>query len=189
MRIISGSARGTKLGSLKGLSIRPTLDRVRESFFNQISPEIQGANFIDLFSGSGAVGIEALSRDADNVVFVEKDPGARGLILSNLEKCRFGNGEQTDCKWDLIKSSAQDAILLLNKTGSQFDFVYVDPPFADDLYGQVLSLLSESTLLAESAQIIAEHDRKTVLEESYGKLSLMKSRRIGDSCLSFFSQK
>ena len=187
MRIISGSAKGTKLGSLKDLTIRPTLDRVRESFFNQISADIGGAGFLDLFSGSGAVGIEALSRGADNVVFVEKDPGARRLILNNLEKCRFGNGEQPDCKWELIKSSAQDAILSLAKAGNRFDIVYVDPPFADDLYGQALLSLSKSTLLEESAQIIAEHDRKTVLEESYGKLSLIKSRRIGDSCLSFYS--
>jgi len=189
MRIISGSAKGTKLGSLKGLSIRPTLDRVRESFFNQINADIQGAGFLDLFAGSGATGIEALSRGAENVVFVEKNSGARRLILNNLEKCRFGNEAQSDKKWTLINVSAQVAIPLLVKEESRFDIVYVDPPFGDDLYKQVLLSLSESKLLNESAQVVVEHDRKTDLEETYGKLSLIKSRRIGDSCLSFFCEK
>ena len=189
MRIISGSAKGTKLGSLKGLSIRPTLDRVRESFFNQINPDIHGSSFLDLFAGSGAVGIEALSRGAENVVLVEKDSRSRKLILNNLEKCRFGHDENPDCKWELIKASAQDAILSLEKAGNSFDFVYVDPPFAEGLYAPILLSLSSSNLLVESSQIIVEHDRKTDLEESYDKLSLIKSRRIGDSCLSFFSLK
>ncbi|MGV7222292.1 MAG: 16S rRNA (guanine(966)-N(2))-methyltransferase RsmD [Nitrospinales bacterium] len=189
MRIISGSAKGTKLVGLKDLSIRPTLDRVRESFFNQINADIRGSGFLDLFAGSGAVGIEALSRGAENVIFVEKDSGARRLILNNLEKCRFGNDEQPDCKWNLIKSSAHEAILSLDKAGNKFDIVYVDPPFADDLYSSILLSLSSSNLLLESSQIIVEHDRKTDLEESYDKLIQIKSRRMGDSCLTFYSPK
>ena len=187
MRIIGGKAKGTKLGSLKGLAVRPTLDRVRESFFNQISPVIQGAGFLDLFAGSGAVGIEALSRDADHVVFVEPQAGAWRLILKNLEKCRFAKAE--DKRWVLMKSSALEAIRSLAKTGRLFDLVYVDPPFADDLYAETLLALSESNLLDESAQVAVEHDRKTELDRSYGKLSLIKSRRMGDSCLSFFGQQ
>lgn len=189
MRIIGGKAKGTKLASLKGLSIRPTLDKVRESFFNQVSPVIQDSEFLDLFAGSGAVGIEALSRGADNVVFVEPRAGARQLILKNLEKCRFGKAGQADSRWILIKSSALDAIRSLAKTGRKFDFVYVDPPFLDDLYAETLLALSGSNLLDESGQIIVEHDRKTELDGSYGKLELIKSRRLGDSRLSFFGNR
>lgn len=189
MRIIGGKAKGTKLASLKGLSIRPTLDKVRESFFNQVSPVIQGAEFLDLFAGSGAVGIEALSRGAENVVFVEPRAATRQLILKNLEKCRFGKADQSNSRWTLIKSSALDAIRSLAKTGRKFDFVYVDPPFSDDLYAETLLALSETNLLDESGRIIVEHDRKTELDRSYGKLALIKSRRLGDSRLSFFGKR
>lgn len=187
MRIIGGQAKGVKLHSLKGLSLRPTLDRVRESFFNQVSPVILGASFLDLCAGSGAMGIEALSRGANNVVFVEPHAGARKLVLKNLEKCRFAGAGEKDRRWDLLQSSAQSAISSLTKSARRFDIIYVDPPFADDLYAEVLLALSDSALLDESTQITVEHGRKTELDKSYGRLSLAKSRRIGDSCLSFFS--
>lgn len=186
MRIIGGKAKGTRLGSLKGLSIRPTLDRVRESFFNQVSPVIEGAWFLDLFAGAGAVGIEALSRGAEKVVFVEPHPGAERLIRQNLLKCRFPGESDSGNSWVLIKSSAIEAIRILEKKGQRFDLIYVDPPFEDNLYEDVLLELSGSKLLKETSQVIVEHFRKTGLEKNYGKLSLIKSRRLGDSCLSFF---
>ena len=189
MRIIGGKAKGTRLASLKGLSLRPTLDKVRESFFNQVSPVIRGAGFLDLFAGTGAVGIEALSRGANDVVFVEQRSGASMLIRKNLEKCRFAKAGETDCRWEIFKSSAQDAIRSLAKTDRRFDLIYVDPPFAEDLYADILLSISESDLLDEAAQVTVEHDRKTELDKSYGKLSLIKSRRLGDSCLSFFGNQ
>ena len=187
MRIIGGHAKGTRLSSLKGLSLRPTLDRVRESFFNQVNPVIRDASFLDLFAGSGAVGIEALSRGANDVVFVEPHSGAQKLILKNLEKCQFASADDNNRRWDLIQSSAQSAINLLTSTARRFDIIYVDPPFADNLYSEILLALSESTLLDEFTQITVEHGRKTELEKSYGRLSLTKSRRMGDSCMTFFS--
>jgi len=186
MRIISGKAKGTRLGSLKGLSLRPTLDHVRESFFNQVSPVIEGAWFLDLFAGAGAVGIEALSRGAEKVVFVEPHPGAERLIRQNLLKCRFAEKGHNKNSWDLIQSSAIDAIRVLEKKGQRFDLIYVDPPFEDNLYDDTLLELSASKLLQETSQVIVEHFRKTGLEKNYGKLSWIKSRRLGDSCLSFF---
>ena len=186
MRIISGKAKGIRLGSLKGLALRPTLDRVRESFFNQVSPVIKGAWFLDLFAGAGAVGIEALSRGAEKVVFVEPHPGAERLIRQNLLKCRFAEEGHNKNSWVLIKTSAVEAIRILEKKGQRFDLIYVDPPFEDNLYDDTLLELSASKLLQETSQVIVEHFRKTGLEKNYGKLSLIKSRRLGDSCLSFF---
>ena len=188
MRVISGKARVTQLVSLNGASIRPTLDRVRESFFNQIASEVEGARFLDLFAGSGAVGIEALSRGAANVVFAELNHDAQTVIYNNLKKCRFFKPDEPDSEknWMLLKSNALHALEVLEKKQAQFDFVYVDPPFADDLYKETLLCLSASQLLKESTVVVVEHFRKTVLQDTYGKLAQTKTRRMGDTCLSFY---
>ena len=89
MRVISGTARGTRLASLGSADIRPTLDRVKESFFNQVGPGLEGVAFLDLFAGSGSMGIEALSRGAETVVFVEPNPKVQSIIIQNLEKCKI----------------------------------------------------------------------------------------------------
>ena len=189
MRVIGGSAKSTPLVSLKGAKVRPTLDRVRESLFNQIAGEVAGARFLDLFAGSGAIGIEALSRGAEEVVFVELNSKAQAIIYQNLAKCRFLDSESEEKKsknWILLKSNALHALKVLAERDHQFDLVYVDPPYADGLYEEILVALAHSHLLAESAQVIAEHHHKTVLQESYDKLNLIKSRQIGDTCLSFY---
>jgi 16S rRNA (guanine(966)-N(2))-methyltransferase RsmD len=189
MRVIGGTAKSTPLVSLKGAKVRPTLDRVRESLFNQIAGDIPGAHFLDLFAGSGAIGIEALSRGAGEVVFVELNSQAQAVIYQNLAKCRFLDSERGGEKtknWILLKSNALHALKVLAERHHQFDLVYVDPPYADGLYEETLTALARSSLLAESALVIAEHHHKTVLQESYDKLNLTKNRQIGDTCLSFY---
>ena len=189
MRVIGGTAKSTPLASLKGARVRPTLDRVRESLFNQIAGEIEGARFLDLFAGSGAVGIEALSRGAEEVVFVELNSRAQAVIYQNLAKCRYldsGSEEKKSKNWILLKSNALHALQVLAERHHQFDLVYVDPPYADDLYEETLTALARSSLLAETAQVIAEHHHKTVLLENYDKLTQTKTRQIGDTCLSFY---
>jgi 16S rRNA (guanine966-N2)-methyltransferase len=190
MRVIGGTAKSTPLASLKGAKVRPTLDRVRESLFNQIAGEITGARFLDLFAGSGAIGIEALSRGAEEVVFVELNSKAQAVIYQNLAKCRFldsESGEKKSKNWILLKSNALHALKVLAERQHDFDLVYVDPPYADDLYEETLNALAHSPLLSESAQVIAEHHHKTVLQENYDKLNHTKTRQIGDTCLSFYS--
>lgn len=190
MRVIGGTAKSIPLASLRGARVRPTLDRVRESLFNQIAGEIEGARLLDLFAGSGAVGIEALSRGAAEVVFVELNSRAQAVIYQNLAKCRFldTEGEEKKSKnWILLKSNALHALKVLAERHHRFDCVYVDPPYAKDLYEETLTALAHSGLLAESARVIAEHHHKTALQEKYDKLVLTKTRQIGDTCLSFFS--
>ena len=189
MRVIGGTAKSIPLTSLKGARVRPTLDRVRESLFNQIAGEIVGARLLDLFAGSGAIGIEALSRGAAEVVFVELNSKAQAIIYQNLAKCRFLDSESEEKKsknWILLKSNALHALKVLAERDHQFDLVYIDPPYADELYEETLTALARSRLLAESAQVIAEHHHKTVLHENYDKLTLTKTRQIGDTCLSFY---
>jgi len=185
MRVISGAARGTRLMDLGDVDIRPTLDRVKESFFNQVGPDLTGLSFLDLFAGTGSMGLEALSRGAEKVVFVEKNSPAQALITRNLEKCRMTGEDQTS-RWELIKSDALESISVLKEKAMAFDLVYVDPPFADDLYESCLTRLSGAGILKEEAWVIVEHFHKTGLQERYGKLKTFKDRRLGDSCLSFF---
>lgn len=183
MRVISGTARGTRLISLGSAEIRPTLDRVKESFFNQVGPGLEGVAFLDLFAGSGSMGIEALSRGAEQVVFVEPDPKAQRIIMQNLEKCKMTD---ENSRWVLLKSSTLAGLKMLNEQGLGFDLIYIDPPFSDGLYEPTLQGLSLSNLPHSDAVVVVEHFHKTVLQEKYDKLKFFKDRRLGDSCLSFF---
>jgi len=188
MRVIAGTARGTRLGALKGASIRPTLDRVKESFFNKVGQTLKGVVFLDLFAGSGSMGIEALSRGAKKVVFVENNHRAQSLIYSNLERCHFGPdvSDAREKNWVLLKSSALHALQVLQEKGVRFDIVYVDPPFGDDLYEECLEALARSDLLTESSLVVAEHHHKNALREKYDKLTCQSERKLGDSCLSYY---
>ena len=186
MRVISGSARGTRLVDLGDADIRPTLDRVKESFFNQVGQDLSGRTFLDLFAGTGSIGIEALSRGAEKVFFVEKNPTANALITRNLEKCRMISEDQIK-RWQLIKQSALEFIMVLKKRGVHFDLIYVDPPFKDNLYKNSLILLPD--ILERDGSVVVEHFYKTKLQESYGRLKSFKDRRLGDTCLSFFEME
>jgi 16S rRNA G966 N2-methylase RsmD len=124
------------------------------------------------------------------VVFVELNHRAQAIIYQNLVKCRFldsENGEKKSKNWILLKSNALHALKVLAERHHQFDLVYIDPPYADGLYEETLMASARSSLLAEAAQVIAEHHHKTALQENYDKLTLTKTRKIGDTCLSFYS--
>ncbi len=188
MRVISGKARGAKLECLKGDAVRPTLDRVKESLFNQLRPDIPGAWFLDLFAGSGSIGVEALSEGAAKVVFVEINSKAQTLIYKNLEHCRFWKSSEgsKEAPWTLLKSNALRAVHVLDERGSRFDLIYVDPPFTDDLYEETLLALESSSLLKTDGRVVVEHSHKKGLADNYGKLVLIKSRKIGHTRLSFY---
>jgi len=181
MRIIAGTAKGTRLHGLQGLTLRPTLDRVRESLFSQIAPDLPGSRFLDLFAGTGAIGLEALSRGAAAVVFVEPDRRIRELLEKNVARCRFGE--------DRIRVLPREALLalrLLEKEARAFDWIYVDPPFEAGLYEPVLSALADSCLVAATSLVLVEHHRKQALAANYGKLVSVKNRRLGDTQITFY---
>ncbi|MEE9258746.1 MAG: 16S rRNA (guanine(966)-N(2))-methyltransferase RsmD [Nitrospinaceae bacterium] len=187
MRVISGKAKGTKLANLKGARVRPTLDRVKETLFNLLGQRLEDVVFLDLFAGSGSLGIEALSRGAKKAVFVEPDPKAQQLILANLEKCRFVNSPSPEEGWELLKTDAFQALSLLADRGERFDLVHVDPPYDADLYEKTLLALSGSGLIGESSTVVAEHFHKTVLKQNYDRLNRESERKVGDTCLSIYS--
>ena len=189
MRVIAGQAKGTKLTGIKGNQIRPTLDQVREALFNILGHDLSGEYFLDWFGGSGAIGIEALSRGAEKVVWVEKSRQSQGLIYTNLKKCHFLNDESKSSffNWELLKIDAFQAIAVLQKMNIIFDVVYIDPPFADNLYEKCLMSLSRSQLLKKGSLIVVEHHNKNILQKNNGKLVLDDQRRLGDTSLTFYS--
>ena len=188
MRVIAGQAKGTRLTEFKDSPVRPTLDQVKETLFNILGYNLSGEYFLDLFGGSGAIGIEALSRGAEKVIWVENNRQSQKLIYANLEKCRFWNGgnESSYTKWKLLKMDALQAVSVLEKSCLTFDVVYVDPPFAKNLYNEYLNVLSGSQLLKASTLVVVEHNKKNILEKFYGKLSLVDQRVVGGTTLSFY---
>jgi len=192
MRVIAGQAKGTKLTSIKSSQVRPTLDQVRETLFNILGHDLSGEYFLDWFGGSGAIGIEALSRGAEKVVWVENNRQSQDLIYANLKKCRFENNDGSKLSyfsWELLKMDALQALPILEKKSLKFDVIYVDPPFADNLYEKCLIGLSQSQLLKKESLMVVEHHNKNILQDIYGRLFRSDQRQLGDTSLSFYGLK
>jgi 16S rRNA (guanine(966)-N(2))-methyltransferase RsmD len=184
MRIIAGSLRSRTLAAPPGAATRPTSDRLRETLFNVLAPRIEGAAFLDLYAGSGAVGIEAFSRGAARVVFVERAPAAVKVLRGNLTKLGISGGFFID------SSSVARALKNLGKENQRFDLVFLDPPWdAVPEYAATLGLLGGKTvgLLADGALVIAEHRRKERLKDRYGWLERTRLLEQGDAALSFYA--
>ncbi len=155
MRVIAGTARSLRLRTVKGDNTRPTTDRIKETLFNMISVSVDGASFLDLFGGSGAIGIEALSRGAREAVFVEKGREACACIDYNLKFTHLGE------KGHLMKMDVMDAIRKLTGEHLPFDFIFMDPPYGKELEKKALLLLCDSGLCSTDTTIIVESDLET----------------------------
>ena len=181
MRVIAGTYRSRALGAPKGLSTRPTSDRLRETLFNVISARVDGASFADLYAGSGAVGIEAISRGASDVFFAEKDSAALSAIRSNLRTLGINGGFQVE--------ASGTASLLKRLAGKPLDLVFLDPPYDEaDEYKRTLTTLGTASneLLHADSLVIAEHTKKQALQERYGSLVRTRVLQQGDAALSFY---
>jgi 16S rRNA (guanine(966)-N(2))-methyltransferase RsmD len=185
MRVIAGTYRSRVLKSLKGLAIRPTSDRLRETLFNVLAPNMAGSRFVDLFAGTGAIGIEARSRGAAEIVFIENHSPATTLIRRNLESLGIHSGA-TVLAVDALRGLA---MLVARKKVSEpgFDYVFLDPPYAAaEDYARVLEYLGSADLLAPGAIVVAEHHRKFDLRERAGILRRFRVLKQGDAALSFY---
>lgn len=184
MRIISGQYRGLGIKTLKGRHLRPTTDQMRETLFDVLGPDIGDSTFLDAYAGSGAVGLEALSRGAREVVFIEHHRPAALLIRANLAALHLGGGAH------VITSPVAKALDRLATEGDRFDFVFVDPPYAEYReYHHTLRQLGRSALLSDQSLVIAEHSRHTLLEDAYGNLYRSRQLRHGDAQLSFYRRR
>jgi 16S rRNA (guanine(966)-N(2))-methyltransferase RsmD len=184
MRVIAGSFRSRSLQAPAGLATRPTSDRLRETLFNVLAPRIEGVTFLDLYAGSGAVGIEALSRGAARVVFVERAPAAIKILRANLAGLGFTEGHR-------IVAGSVNAYLRKAGGDPRFDVVFLDPPYeAATEYSATLELLGGpvARALANGASVIAEHRRKEVLADRYGQLHRTRLLKQGDAALSFYAR-
>ena len=183
MRVISGTYRSRRLSAPPGLATRPTSDRLRETLFNILAPRIPGAAFADLYSGSGANGIEALSRGANMVFFVENAAPALEAIRLNLKSLDIVSG------YGLEPRSASSFLRRLAQRERQLDIVFLDPPYeATEEYATALDLLGGEcvSLLTPESIIVAEHRRKEPLNERFGNLARYRVKEQGDAALSFF---
>jgi 16S rRNA (guanine966-N2)-methyltransferase len=181
VRVIAGTYRGRRLHSVGKLPLRPTSDRLRETLFDILSPRISGACFLDLFAGTGAVGIEALSRGARSVYFADREPAACTLIRRNLDSLEITDGTE------ILKADALRAIDLLASRGVAADLIFLDPPYADpEDEKRALARLETSSVLAPGALIIAEHLRRTALPAAFSRLTCIRTVLQGDAALSFY---
>jgi len=184
MRIITGKARGLHLNVPKNYDVRPTADRVKESLFNIIGSKIVDAAVLDLFAGSGNLGLESWSRGARLVQFVDNSRVSLRLTESNIQKCRA----EADCK--VLKHDAEAAVDLLYKQGQRFDLVFVDPPYNKGWVQKILVKLEKNPILAESGWLVAEHsmhdDIAIAVSDGY---EIFRRQQYGETVLTFIRHK
>lgn len=179
MRVISGSARGLKLNTPTNNDIRPTTDRVKESMFNIISPQVYDSTVLDLFSGSGALGIECISRGAREVYFCDKSKESVQVLKSNLKKTKFNE------KSHIMNEDYKSVIKKLASRGVKFDLIFVDPPYYRGLFEDVLKSIDESGVLDKDGIIVVEHDADIKMKD-VGDLCVYKERKYGITMLTFY---
>ena len=183
-RIIGGEGKGRRLKAPRGLDTRPTAARVRQTLFDILAARLPGCRFLDAFAGSGAVGLEALSRGAALVVFVESAPGAVAALRANAEALARAGGSVR-----VLRQDARVALAALAEAGETFDVIYVDPPYASDLYERALEQAGRKGLLGEDGVVVAEHFHKRPLPERIGALARTREVRVGDHRLSFYRRQ
>lgn len=195
MRVIAGTYRSRRLQTLKGLALRPTSDRLRETLFNILGEGVQGAVFIDLFAGSGAVGIEALSRGAQQAIFIERHASGVALLRRNLEALKIppgGNyawreGKSFGGNAEVLSLDALDALETLTDRGVRADLIFADPPYADTrAYDTVLEWVGTSKLLQPNGRMIVDHDRRRMLPALSGQLERTRTVEQGDTVLTLY---
>jgi 16S rRNA (guanine966-N2)-methyltransferase len=182
MQIIAGIRKGKKLIRPQGLGIRPTSDKVKQFIFNYLDDRIVDSVMLDLCAGTGNIGIEALSRGAQEVIFVDNDKTAIQLINKNIQLTHFQNQAQV---------LLFDAVRYLKKSSERlerFDIIFIDPPYQDKANFDILMTIDKLDLLSESAIVVLEHGFREALEISLAHLKLIETRRLGDSAVSFYSK-
>ena len=181
MKIIGGEYKGRIIEMPKG--IRPTSDKVREALFEILKARIEGAWFLDLYCGSGAIGIEALSRGAKKTAFVDNDPGSISILKKNLAKLGLARAS-----YDIYSKDCINGIHFIRGSGSFFDIVFLDPPYYKELAKNTLIELSDCDILSPNALIIAEVFKKDNLPEEVGIFKKVRTSKYGDTILEFFKR-
>ena len=178
MRVIAGQLKGSVIRTPEGRSVRPTYDRVRESVFSIVEPDLEGAAVLDLFSGSGSLGVESLSRGAARVTFVEIDAAVLGVVRENVKRLNVAGR----CR--LVRADAL-AALRRGLPGAPFDVVFVDPPYASGLALQALELLATGAALSDDALVVVERASADAQPAEVGRLVRFRTSRYGSTAVDF----
>ncbi|MCC5895026.1 MAG: 16S rRNA (guanine(966)-N(2))-methyltransferase RsmD [Alkalibacterium sp.] len=182
MRVISGEYGGRRLQAMKGAHTRPTTDKVKEALFHIIGPYFDGGTVLDLYSGSGSLGIEAVSRGMDTAYLVDKNPDAIAVINENIKMTKE---EQKFIVW---RKTDQQALAELKRSSKQVDLVLLDPPYADQKLKDIVETLVAFDLLTPSALLVCETDKSVTLDFDSDSLSLYKEKVYGTSRITFFER-
>ncbi|PYZ93262.1 16S rRNA (guanine(966)-N(2))-methyltransferase RsmD [Salipaludibacillus keqinensis] len=183
MRIISGDKKGLTLKSVPGNTTRPTSDKVKESIFNMIGPYFQGGVMLDLYAGSGAMGIESLSRGMDQAVFVDRDKKAIETIHLNLKIAKL------ESKGEVFRTDAQRALKAIHRKERKFDLIFLDPPYAKQQLKQEISFIDEHDLLVDGGVIVLEHTSKLSLSDHGTSYSLDREESYGDTTVTILTNR
>lgn len=182
MRIISGIWKGRRLISPKGIDVRPTSDKVKEAVFNIMRNRIAGSRALDLFAGTGSLGLELLSRGGIKVVFVEKNPYVLPVLKTNCNNMALPD------QYRVILMDFFDAIELLSKEGQSFDIILIDPPYKSELLLKALTAISEGNLLVYEGIAVAEHDQRDFQPDIVGELIKIFERRFGNTGVTLYKR-
>ena len=188
MRIIAGKAKGRTLVAPKAKILRPTTDRVKESLFNILS--VEGKRFLDLFAGSGSVGLEAVSRGASRVILVENQKACADAVRTNIERCGFLNmpleeGEGGGQDVEVIDCPVERALRLLGHRGERFDVIFADPPYGRNLMDETLRLVRAQALMSPDGVLVVQHSSREEIPARREGYRIEDSRRYGETALSF----
>lgn len=178
MRVIAGSRKGRRLKMPKARRVRPTMDKVREAIFDILDRSVAGRRVLDLYAGSGSLGIEAISRGAKCGTFVDNNPGCIKTIKQNLASLGFEAGSK------VLNLDAIRALRHLSKLGEKFDLVFIDPPYGEAKIS--LHRVAKSDILSPHCVVVVEHYKKEVLPKKVASLGLRKEARYGDTCLAIY---
>lgn len=180
VRVISGSAKGRPLKAVPGMGTRPTTDKVKEAIFSMIGPYFQGGVVLDLFAGTGGLGIEALSRGMDKAVFVDADKKSIEVVHANLQAARLED------KAEVYRNDALRALKALGKREAKFDLVFLDPPYKMTAIAQLVHTMLEQEMLESGATIVVEHDSANVFDDHIGDSVRIKHTGYGETAVSIY---
>jgi 16S rRNA (guanine966-N2)-methyltransferase len=181
MRVVSGNIKGHRLKAVPGNSTRPTTDKVKEAMFNMIGPYFNGGLALDLFAGSGGLGIEGLSRGLEKVIFVDLDRKAIQTINDNIQACGLED------KSEVYRNEASRALKAIKKRDLRFDYIYLDPPYKKQQLVKLLEMIDQNLLLEENGLIVCEHGVETQLPTNIGKLQQIRYEEYGIIGIAIYS--
>jgi 16S rRNA (guanine966-N2)-methyltransferase len=181
MRIVTGKFRGRRLKGPEGMDLRPTSDRLKQTLFNIIGPGVAGATILDVFAGSGAIGLEALSRGAREAVFVDSDRAAVRLIRQNLALCGLTSG------YRILHGDVFAQLRMLGREGFRAGIIFLDPPYDWGPYADLVTTLFKAGIAREESRVIIEHHRKTTLPDGGPGFRRVRLVEQSDKCLSFYA--